>query len=249
MKAELMEAYKTGKLDEQLIDRLIMGNWPKGEKIAHKDIKLRTFISQEKGRSQLVSHVYDITYGVVKEKDSLVVIDDSIVRGTTLKESILKILSRTNPKKIIIASTAPQIRYPDCYGIDMSELSKFIAFKAVIELVKDDKATDLLKDIYHECLNQQDKHPSEMKNFVKQIYDRYSDETVAKKIAELVYPKSVSWKGELEILFLKVDKMRTALEGHDGDWYFTGNYPTYGGLSVLNKAYINFYENKDGRAY
>ena len=249
VKAELMEAYKTGKLDEQLIDRLIMGNWPKGEKIAHKDIKLRTFISQEKGRSQLVSHVYDITYGVVKEKDSLVVIDDSIVRGTTLKESILKILSRTNPKKIIIASTAPQIRYPDCYGIDMSELSKFIAFKAVIELVKDDKATDLLKEIYHECLNQQDKHPSEMKNFVKQIYDRYSDETVAKKIAELVYPKSVSWKGELEILFLKVDKMRTALEGHDGDWYFTGNYPTYGGLSVLNKAYINFYENKDGRAY
>lgn len=249
VKAELMKAHKEGSLDEALIDDLIMGNWPKGEKIAHKDVKMRTFIAQEKGRKQMVSHVYDITYGVVSEEDTLVVIDDSIVRGTTLKESILKILTRTNPKKIVIASTAPQIRYPDCYGIDMSKLSNFIAFKAVIELVKDDHADELLKEIYQDCLEQQSKPPSEMKNHVKQIYDRYTDEKISAKIAELVYPKDVPWDGELEILFLKVEKMKEALVGHDGDWYFTGNYPTHGGLSVLNKAYINFYENKNERAY
>ena len=249
VKAELMKAHNEGSLDESLIDKLIMGNWPKGEKIAHKDVKMRTFIAQEKGRKQMVSHVYDITYGVVSEGDTLVVIDDSIVRGTTLKESILKILTRTNPKKIVIASTAPQIRYPDCYGIDMSKLSNFIAFKALIELVKDDQADELLKDIYQDCLAQQNKPASEMKNYVKQIYDRYTDEKISEKIAELVYPKDVPWGGELEILFLKVEKMKEALVGHDGDWYFTGNYPTHGGLSVLNKAYINFYENKNERAY
>lgn len=249
VKSELMKAHKEGSLDEALIDDLIMGNWPRGEKIAHKDVKMRTFIAQEKGRKQMVSHVYDITYGVVSEEDTLVVIDDSIVRGTTLKESILKILTRTNPKKIVIASTAPQIRYPDCYGIDMSKLSNFIAFKAVIELVKDDGAEELLKDIYQDCLAQLDKAPSEMKNHVRQIYDRYTDERISEKIAELVYPKDVPWDGELEILFLKVEKMKEALVGHDGDWYFTGNYPTHGGLSVLNKAYINFYEDKNERAY
>lgn len=249
VKSELMKAHKEGSLDEALIDDLIMGNWPRGEKIAHKDVKMRTFIAQEKGRKQMVSHVYDITYGVVSEEDTLVVIDDSIVRGTTLKESILKILTRTNPKKIVIASTAPQIRYPDCYGIDMSKLSNFIAFKAVIELVKDDGAEELLKDIYQDCLAQRDKAPSEMKNHVRQIYDRYTDERISEKIAELVYPKDVPWDGELEILFLKVEKMKEALVGHDGDWYFTGNYPTHGGLSVLNKAYINFYEDKNERAY
>jgi amidophosphoribosyltransferase len=249
VKSELMKAHKEGSLDEALIDDLIMGNWPRGEKIAHKDVKMRTFIAQEKGRKQMVSHVYDITYGVVSEEDTLVVIDDSIVRGTTLKESILKILTRTNPKKIVIASTAPQIRYPDCYGIDMSKLSNFIAFKAVIELVKDDGAEELLKDIYQDCLAQLDKAPSEMKNHVRQIYDRYTDERISEKIAELVYPKDVPWNGELEILFLKVEKMKEALVGHDGDWYFTGNYPTHGGLSVLNKAYINFYEDKNERAY
>lgn len=249
VKSELMKAHQEGSLDEALIDDLIMGNWPRGEKIAHKDVKMRTFIAQEKGRKQMVSHVYDITYGVVSDKDTLVVIDDSIVRGTTLKESILKILTRTKPKKIVIASTAPQIRYPDCYGIDMSKLSNFIAFKAVIELVKDDSAEELLKDIYQDCLAQQDKAPSEMKNHVKQIYDRYTDEKISEKIAELVYPKDVPWDGELEILFLKVEKMKDALVGHDGDWYFTGNYPTHGGLSVLNKAFINFYENKNERAY
>ena len=249
VKAQLMKAHKNGSLNEDLIDELIMGNWPKGEKVAHKDVKLRTFIAQEKGRRQLVSHVYDITYGVVDKEDVLVVIDDSIVRGTTLKESILKILTRTNPKKIVIASTAPQIRYPDCYGIDMSRLYNFIAFKAVIALVKDDKAHDLIDEIYRDCLAQKDKKPSEMKNFVKHLYDRYSDEQISAKIAELVYPSDVSWDGTIEILFLEVEKMKEALGSHDGDWYFTGNYPTPGGFSVLNKAFINFYENKNERAY
>lgn len=249
VKAELMEAHRNGSLDESTIDRLIMGNWPKGEKIAHKDVKLRTFIAQEKGRRQLVSHVYDITYGVVEKNDTLVVIDDSIVRGTTLKESILKILTRTQPKKIVIASTAPQIRYPDCYGIDMSKLSNFIAFKAAIALVKEDKANDLLEEIYRDCLKQQNKPAEVMENHVKRIYDRYTVDQISAKIADLVYPKDVPWKGRLEILFLEVEKMKEALGSHDGDWYFTGNYPTSGGLSVLNKAYINFYENKNERAY
>jgi amidophosphoribosyltransferase len=245
----LLEANEAGTLDKELIDELIMGNWPRGEKIAHKDIKLRTFISQEEGRAKLVSHVYDITYGVVKEKDCLVCIDDSIVRGTTLKESILKILSRTKPRKIVVASTAPQIRYPDCYGIDMSELGKFIAFKATVVLIKDDGNNDLLQDVYQDCIAQADLPSSEMVNHVKRLYDRYTDEQISAKIAELVYPKNVHWEGELEIVFLPVEKMRTAIPEHNGDWYFTGNYPTPGGVATVNKAFINYFENKAGRAY
>ncbi|MEC8279204.1 MAG: amidophosphoribosyltransferase [Verrucomicrobiota bacterium] len=245
----LLEANEAGTLDKELIDELIMGNWPRGEKIAHKDIKLRTFISQEEGRAKLVSHVYDITYGVVKEKDCLVCIDDSIVRGTTLKESILKILSRTKPRKIVIASTAPQIRYPDCYGIDMSELGKFIAFKATVELIKDDGNNDLLQDVYQDCIAQSDLPASGMENHVKRLYDRYTDEQISAQIAELVYPKTVPWEGELEIVFLPVDKMRAAIPAHNGDWYFTGNYPTPGGVATVNKAFINYFENKTGRAY
>lgn len=249
VKDALLQANAEGRLDEDLIDELIMGNWPRGEKIAHKDIKLRTFISQEKGRAQLVSHVYDITYGIVKPKDSLVCIDDSIVRGTTLKESILKILSRTNPRKIVVASTAPQIRYPDCYGIDMSELGKFIAFKATVALIKDDGQSDLLNEVYRDCLGQVDLPAVEQVNHVKRLYDRYTDEQISKKIGELVYPKGIPWKGDLDIVFLPVEKMRAALPHNNGDWYFTGNYPTPGGFAALNKAYINFFENKDGRAY
>ncbi len=245
----LLEANEAGTLDKELIDELIMGNWPRGEKIVHKDIKLRTFISQEEGRAKLVSHVYDITYGVVKENDCLVCIDDSIVRGTTLKESILKILSRTKPRKIVVASTAPQIRYPDCYGIDMSELGKFIAFKATVELIKDDGNNDLLQDVYQDCIAQADLPSSEMVNHVKRLYDRYTDEQISAKIAELVYPKNVHWEGELEIVFLPVEKMRAAIPEHNGDWYFTGNYPTPGGFATVNKAFINYFENKAGRAY
>jgi amidophosphoribosyltransferase len=249
VKDTLLKANAEGTLDEKLIDELIMGNWPRGEKIAHKDVKLRTFISQEKGRAKLVSHVYDITYGIVKPKDCLVCIDDSIVRGTTLKESILKILSRTNPRKIVVASTAPQIRYPDCYGIDMSELGKFIAFKATIELVKQDGQSELLKEVYRDCLAQVDLPATEQVNHVKRLYDRYTDEQISKKIGELVYPKGIQWQGDLNIVFLPVEKMRAALPNNNGSWYFTGEYPTPGGYAMLNKAYINFFENKDGRAY
>ncbi len=249
VKEALLKAKRDGTLDEKLIDELIMGNWPRGEKVAHKDIKLRTFISQEKGRAQLVSHVYDITYGIVKEGDCLVCIDDSIVRGTTLKESILNILSRTKPRKIVVASTAPQIRYPDCYGIDMSELGKFIAFKAAVALLKDDGRSDLLQEIYQDCVAQLDLPDEQIINHVRRIYDRYSDTQIAAKIAELVYPKNVTWNGELEIVFLTVEKMRAAIPVHNGDWYFTGEYPTPGGYATLNRAFINYYENKDGRAY
>jgi amidophosphoribosyltransferase len=249
VKDALLKANADGTLDEQLIDKLIMGNWPRGEKIAHKDVKLRTFIAQEKGRAQLVSHVYDITYGVVKPNDSLVCIDDSIVRGTTLKESILKILSRTNPRKIVVASTAPQIRYPDCYGIDMSELGKFIAFKATVQLIKDDGQSDLLKEVYRDCLAQVDLPAVEQVNHVKRLYDRYTDEQISKKIGDLVYPKNIPWQGDLDVVFLPVEKMRAALPNNNGDWYFTGNYPTPGGYAMLNKAFINYFENKDGRAY
>jgi amidophosphoribosyltransferase len=249
VKQILLDAQRDGSLTESLIDELIMGNWPRGEKIAHKDIKLRTFISQEKGRAQLVSHVYDITYGVVKEGDCLVCIDDSIVRGTTLKESILNILSRTKPRKIVVASTAPQIRYPDCYGIDMSELGKFIAFKAAVALLEDDGHRDLLKEVYQHCVAQSKLPAEQMVNHVRKIYDRYTDAQIAIKIAQLVYPKDVVWSGELEIEFLTVEKMREAIPENNGDWYFTGKYPTPGGYATLNRAFINYYENKDGRAY
>jgi len=249
VKEALLRANAKGTLDEALIDELIMGNWPRGEKIAHKDIKLRTFISQEEGRAQLVSHVYDITYGIVRPRDCLVCIDDSIVRGTTLKESILNILSRTNPRKIVVASTAPQIRYPDCYGIDMSELGKFIAFKATVELIKEDGQHDLLKEVYRDCLVQVDLPATEQVNNVKRLYDRYSATQIAQKIAQLVYPKDISWQGDLDIVFLPVEKMHMALPDNNGDWYFTGAYPTPGGYAALNQAYINYFEDKDGRAY
>ena len=249
VKDAILKAQEAGTLNAELLDDLIMSNWPRGEKIAHKDIKLRTFISQEAGRAQLVSHVYDITYGIVKPKDCLVCVDDSIVRGTTLKESILKILSRTKPRKIVVASTAPQIRYPDCYGIDMSELGKFIAFKAAVELVREDGNESLLTEVYQDCVAQANRPAEEMKNHVKRIYERYTDDQISRKIAELVYPKDIPWKGELDIIFLPVEKMREAIPVHNGDWYFAGNYPTPGGYSTLNRAYINYYENKTGRAY
>lgn len=249
VKQAILSAQAEGKLDAKLLDQLIMSNWPRGEKIAHKDVKLRTFISQEQGRAKLVSHVYDITYGLVESKDCLVCIDDSIVRGTTLKESILKILSRTQPKKIVVASTAPQIRYPDCYGIDMSELGKFIAFKAAIALTKESGHASRLQSVYEDCIAQKHLPASEMVNHVKRIYAPFSDQQIACKIAELVYPSEISWQGELEIIFLTVEKMRQAIPVHNGDWYFTGQYPTAGGYATLNRAYINYYEQKTGRAY
>lgn len=246
--AELREAVKNGTLDEALLDRLIMGNWPRGEKLAHKDIKLRTFISQEKDRTKLASHVYDISYGVVKEGENIVVIDDSIVRGTTLRESILKILSRPNPKKIVVCSSAPQIRYPDCYGIDMSELGKFLAFQAAVALCQQSGKGDLLRDIYQDCLAQQNKPPSEIVNHVGRLYAEFSTDEISRKCAELVYP-SCDWKGELVLIFQTIENLHKACPDSTGDWYFTGKYPTPGGYATLNRAYINYYENRSGRSY
>jgi len=249
VKQAILDAQNAGRLDGDLLDELILGNWPRGEKIAHKDIKLRTFIAQEQGRAQLVSHVYDITYGVVNEDDILVCIDDSIVRGTTLKESILKILSRTHPRKIVIASTAPQIRYPDCYGIDMSELGKFIAFKAAVALTRESGNEELLRDIYEDCVAQAELPDDQQANHVRRVYEQFSEQRIADKIAELVRPEGNGWDGEIEVIFLPVEKMRAAIPVHNGDWYFTGDYPTPGGRAVLNRAYINFFEDRAGRSY
>ncbi len=249
VKSAILEAGKNGKIDDSLLDGLIMNNWPRGEKIAHKDIKLRTFISQEKGRNQLVSHVYDVTYGVVRPDDNLVCMEDSIVRGTTLKQSIIKILSRTNPKKIVIASTAPQIRYPDCYGIDMSELGKFIAFQAAVELLKDKGKSDLLLDVYQDCIRQAEESPEKIKNHVLRIYEPHSTVEISNKIAELIRPKEIEWDGEIAIIYQNIENLHKSIPEHSGDWYFTGDYPTLGGYKVLNRAYINYYEDKKGRSY
>ncbi len=250
VKQKLIDARQSGELTDSLIDDLVMDNWPKGEKIANKDIKLRTFISQESGRAQLVSHVYDITYGVVREEhDALVCIDDSIVRGTTLKKSILKILGRSNPRKLVIASTAPQIRYPDCYGIDMSELGKFIAFQAAISLIQDHGYRGLLKEVAEQCREALESPSSKPENHVKRVYENFTVEQISERVAELVAPEVLKESTKVEIIYQSVENLHEALPDHPGDWYFTGNYPTPGGYRVAHKAFLNFYENKNGRSY
>ncbi len=250
VKREFEQLQKEGKpITSEIIDRLVMDNWPRDEKIAHKDIKLRTFISQEKDRMQLASHVYDITYGIVTPEDSLVCLDDSIVRGTTLKRQILRILSRTNPKKIVIASTAPQVRYPDCYGIDMSEIGKFIAFQAAIKLTRERGNADIIKEVYQLCCAQRGKPFGELKNYVKMIYDQFTADEITAKISEMVYPKTDTWHGEVELVYQTIEDLHASIKSSSGDWYFTGNYPTPGGYGVLNSAFINYYENKEGRSY
>jgi amidophosphoribosyltransferase len=249
VKQRILDAHANGSLDEKLVDELILDNWPRAEKIAHKDIKLRTFISNEKGRSKLVSHVYDVTYDVVEPKDNLVVLDDSIVRGTTLRQSIIKILTRTNPKKIVVASTAPQIRYPDCYGIDMSELGKFIAFQAAISLLKERGAQDVIEEVYRACIKEVTKPKEEQVNCVKAIYAPFSAEDISGRIAELLYPKDIPWEGKLSILYQTIEDLHDAIPEHTGDWYFTGNYPTPGGTQVVNMAFIHYFENRSGRSY
>ena len=250
VKQRLIDARQSGELTDSLIDDLVMDNWPKGEKIANKDIKLRTFISQESGRAQLVSHVYDITYGVVRSgHDALVCIDDSIVRGTTLKKSILKILGRSKPRKLVIASTAPQIRFPDCYGIDMSELGKFIAFQAAISLIQDHGYRGLLKEVAEQCQEALKTPQSKPVNYVKRVYENFTVDQISQKVAELVAPVALNEVTKVEILYQSVENLHEALPDHPGDWYFTGNYPTPGGYRVAHKAFLNFYENKEGRSY
>ena len=217
------------------------------EKIAIKDVKLRTFITEDSSRDDLVAHVYDVTYGVIKPTDNLVIIDDSIVRGTTLKKSILKMLDRLNPKKIIVVSSAPQIRYPDCYGIDMANLESLVAFRAALELLKDANKYNLVEEVYHKCIEQTDMDDKHVQNFVKEIYDPFTDEEISDKISELLSDESIT--AEVKIIFQSVENLHQACPNHLGDWYFTGAYPTVGGNRVVNRAFINFYEGNKERAY
>ncbi|WP_411847332.1 amidophosphoribosyltransferase [Roseibacillus persicicus] len=249
VKKRIAQAAKEGIVTEELLDELIMSNWPRGEKIAHKDIKMRTFISQEKGRAQLVSHVYDITYGLVGPDDALVVLDDSIVRGTTLKKSILKILARTKPRKIVICSTAPQIRYPDCYGIDMSEMGKFIAFRAAESLRKKRGEAALLEEVYQQCKVEMAKPAEERINAVQGVYEGLTPEEISAEVALLVTPEDIDWHGEIEVIYQGIANLHASIDEESGDWYFTGNYPTQGGVAVANTAYMHYYEGKDGRSY
>ena len=249
IKERILQAQADNQLSEGLIEELFEGPWVRAEKIANKDIKLRTFITQEKNRTQMVSHVYDITYGVVSPGDNLVCLDDSIVRGTTLRESILKILTRLKPGKIVIASTAPQIRYPDCYGIDMSEIGKFIAFQAATQLLHERGAESLLNETYQNCCAQANKPPEKMVNHVRRIYDFFKTEEISAKISEMIRPRGVDWDGEVEVIFQTLENLSTALPDHTGMWYFNGEYPTPGGYAVLNQAYINYFENKVERSY
>lgn len=217
------------------------------EKIAIKDVKLRTFITEDSGRDDLVAHVYDVTYGVIKPTDNLVIIDDSIVRGTTLQKSILKMLDRLNPKKIVVVSSAPQIRYPDCYGIDMANLESLIAFKAALELLKDIDMYHIIETVYNKCKEQVELDDKNVQNFVKEIYDPFTDEQISDKIAELISHDNI--KAEVKIIFQPVKNLHQACPKNLGDWYFTGNYPTVGGNRVVNRAFINFYEGNKERAY
>ncbi len=231
--------------NEKLME--ILSVRPRIEKIVIKDAKLRTFITSDSNRDDLVAHIYDVTYGVVKPTDNLVIIDDSIIRGTTLKKSILKILDRLNPKKIIVVSSAPQIRYPDCYGIDMAKLGDFIAFRAALELLKDNDKLSILDEVYNLCKNQQSEENKTVENYIKMIYNSFTPVDISKKIAEMLKTEHIS--AEIEIIFQKVEDLHRACPNHLGDWYFTGDYPTPGGNSVVNEAFINFYEGKNQRAY
>jgi amidophosphoribosyltransferase len=226
----------------------ILRQRPRIEKIAVKDVKLRTFITEDSSRNDMVEHVYDVTYGIIRPGlDNLVIIDDSIVRGTTLKTSILKMLDRLNPKKIVIVSSAPQIRYPDCYGIDMTRMTEFCAFRAAIELLHDAGLWNIESDVYRQCKKQQDLPKEMIVNYVKQIYENFTDEQIAKKIAEMLRPEDMH--AELEIIFQTIEGVHNACPNNRGDWYFSGNYPTPGGNKVVNNAFINYYEKKDIRPY
>ena len=231
--------------DDEL--RTIINTRPRVEKIAIKDVKLRTFISGDSGRDDLVEHVYDVTYGTIRPNiDKLVIIDDSIVRGTTLKKSILRILDRLSPTEIIVVSSSPQIRYPDCYGIDMARLSDFIAFQAVIELLRDNGLSSLINDVYKKCMDQKNLHRDDMKNFVCELYAPFTDQEISDKIASILQPRI---NAKIKVVFQTVDNLHKACPNDLGDWYFTGNYPTPGGHKVVNTAFINYIEGKSERAY
>ena len=244
-KNEAILKEKEGLTNERLKE--ILSQKIRTEKIAIKDVKLRTFITEDTSRDDLVAHVYDVTYGVVKKEDNLVIIDDSIVRGTTLKKSILKMLDRLNPKQIVVVSSAPQIRYPDCYGIDMARLEALIAFQGALALHNDRGTESILDVIYKKCKDQESSPDSEQINHVKELYAPFTDEEISDKIAEIISEKSIT--ADVKVIFQSVADLHKACPDNLGDWYFTGNYPTPGGNRVVNKAYINFIEGNPERAY
>jgi amidophosphoribosyltransferase len=232
--------------DKELTEVLAMA--PRIEKIAIKDVKLRTFITQDADRSEMVAHVYDTTYGIVKNgKDTLVALDDSIVRGTTLKQSILKILDRLKPKKIVVVSSAPQIRYPDCYGIDMSRMGEFVAFEAAISLLKDSGRYQVIVDVYEKCKNSSKLPKEEVQNYVKEIYAPFTDDEISDRIAQIITPKEINAK--VQVIYQTLENLHIACPDHKGDWYFSGDYPTPGGNKVVNRAFVNWMEGKNQRAY
>lgn len=226
----------------------ILAVHPRRERVAVKDAKLRTFITDDAHREDMVAHVYDVTYGLIRnQQDTLVVIDDSIVRGTTLKTSILRILDRLHPKKIIIVSSSPQIRYPDCYGIDMSRMKDFVAFQAMVSLLKSSNKEQLLTEVYQKCKAQENLPKEEMVNYVQELYAQFTDDEISKRIAEIVTPEDIS--AEVDVIYQSIENLHQACPNHLGDWYFSGNYPTPGGNKVVNKAFINYMEGNSGRAY
>jgi len=218
------------------------------EKVAIKDLKLRTFIAQDKGRKDMVSHVYDITYGTIRNgEDNLVIIDDSIVRGTTLKQSIIKILDRLGPKRIVVVSSSPQIRYPDCYGIDMAKLGDFTAFQAAIALLKENEMQHVINEVYKKCSMQKDLPKEEYVNYVKDIYKPFTPEQVSTKIAEMLTDTDV--KTEVKIVYQSIENLHKAVPDDLGDWYFTGDYPTPGGNKVVSTSFLNYIHGVSSRAY
>jgi amidophosphoribosyltransferase len=234
-------------LEREELEKII-NQRPRVEKIAVKDAKLRTFITEDTSRDDLVGHIYDVTYGVIRRNiDNLVVIDDSIVRGTTLKKSIIRILDKLDPKKIVVVSSSPQLRYPDCYGIDMAKLGDFIAFRAAIELLKDTGKESIINDVYLGALSELQKPVAEMRNMVREIYKPFSTDEISAKISSML--KSSDIKSEVKIVFQTIEGLHEACPGHLGDWYFTGNYPTPGGNKVVNQSFINYIEGRNIRAY
>jgi len=237
---------KKDTLSKEEIDH-ILSKRVRSEKVAIKDIKLRTFIAQGNTRNDLAAHVYDVTYGSCAEKDNLVIIDDSIVRGTTLKQSIIKILDRLNPKKIVIVSSSPQIRYPDCYGIDMSRMSEFIAFRAAIALLKERGMQHIIDETYEKSVAQSRKKKEEIVNYVKDIYAPFTDEEISAKISQML--TSTDIKAEVQIVFQSIEDLHKACPNNQGDWYFSGNYPTPGGNRMVNNAFINYVEGQEVLPY
>ncbi len=243
----MIKAHREGNMSEELINELIMRRWPRAEKIAHKDIKLRTFISEESSRKQLAAMVYDLTYGAVNNDEVLVAIDDSIVRGTTLKISLLRLLARTNARKIVIVSSAPQVRYPDCYGIDMKEMGKFIAFQAAITLLKKRGMYTHIIEVYEDCKRQLTLPPEERSNPVQKIYEPFTEDEITAEVSRMVTPDNCPCA--IQVIYQTLDGLRDAIEGPCGDWYFSGEYPTPGGYTIVNKAFIEWFESRDKRDY